>query len=296
MNSPKGARLAIILSMTVFGTIGAVVRYIDLPSSVTAMWRGVIGTPFLLLLLTLTGKKLSFSDIRSNIVPLLLAGTMLGFNWILMFEAYRFTSVAIATVCYYIAPIIVVAASPVLFGEKLGWSKLLCVAAAILGMLPISGLGISGLPVYGELRGVFLALGAAVLYAGIVICNKRLHGISAFDKTVVQLAVSAAVLLIYNLVTGKFAGIELSRLSLIMLIAAGIVHTGLAYYLYFGALGALPAQTAAILSYIDPVVAVLVSALVLGEGLTLPVIIGTVLIIGSAVVCDLIDAKATETE
>lgn len=287
MDREKTARLNVVLSMFIYGTIGLFVRYIPLPSSVIALARGVIGSLFLVLVLLLRRTWLSWSAIRAVLPRLCATGAMLGFNWILLFESYRYTTVATATLCYYMAPIILVALSPFVFKERMSLRKLLCVLAALLGMVFVSGVAKGGLPAAGELRGVFLALCAAVLYALIVISNKKLNGLSAYERTIMQLIISAIVLLPYDALTGAFTGLVLSPRTLLLLVTVGVVHTGVAYYLYFGAVEHLKSQTLAILSYIDPVVAVLLSALILHEPLGLLGALGAVLILGAALICEL---------
>ena len=287
MNNTSRARLNVIISMVIYGTIGLFVRNISLPSSVTSMVRAIIGAPFLLLVLAVKKQKLDIDSIKRNLRYLIISGALLGFNWILLFEAYRYTTVATATLGYYFAPIIIVALSPVLFKERLTLKKVLCVLAALLGMFFVSGVASNGVLKLSELKGILLSLGAACFYAAIVITNKQLKDISAYDRTVFQLALSAVLLIPYNLITGSFAGCSLDGLSLIMLLILGIVHTGIAYLLYFGSMDALPSQTLAIVSYIDPVVAVLVSALILRENVGLGEFLGAGLILGAAIISEL---------
>ena len=204
-------------------------RYIPLPSSLIAMVRGLLGAPFLLLVMLAQKKRLSGAAIRRNLPLLCVLGVLLGTNWILLFESYRFTTVATATLCYYTAPIFIVAASPFLLRERMTVKKLLCVLTALAGMVFVSGVAEKGIPSLAEFRGVLLALGAAVLYAAIVMLNKKLRDISAFDRTIMQLAISALVLLPYNLLGGSFQDISLSAFPALMLLVVGVVHTGFAY-------------------------------------------------------------------
>ena len=293
MSREAAARIRVLTSMALFGTIGVFVRAIPLPSSMIAMIRGFVGAPFLLLVLLLRRQRLSGAAIRQNLPRLCLSGAMLGFNWIFLFEAYRYTTVATATLCYYLAPILLVVASPFLFREKMTLRKTLCILTALVGMGFVSGAVQNGLPAAGERRGILLALCAAVLYAAIVIENKRLQGLSPFERTILQLLISALILLPYNLLTGSFAGMDLHAPVWPLLLVVGVVHTGLSYYLYFGSVADLNAQTLAILSYIDPVVAVLLSALVLREPLGPLDVLGAVLILGAALVCELPERHKT---
>ena len=277
------AKRNILMSMIIFGTVGIFVRYIPLPSATIALLRGALGMAFLLLLMCLTKKKINIADVKSNGVLLVLSAVALGCNWILLFEAYRYTTVATATICYYLAPVFLVLASPLL-GERLTKKKVLLCCVALTGMVFVSGVlrgGISG----G--RGIALATGAAVLYATVVMINKRLKEISAYDKTVVQLGAAALVILPYCLLTDGFDMSGMHMASFAALAVVCIVHTGIAYWLYFGSVKQVPSQTVALISYLDPVVAILLSAVLLGEPLGWQGIVGAILIIGSAVYSDL---------
>ena len=275
-----------ISSMLIFGTIGIFRRYIPLPSAFLAFSRGILGGLFLLAFLKLRGRKQEEKLPVQTVLWLVVSGAVMGVNWILLFEAYNYTTVAVATLCYYMQPTIVVLLSPVLFKERLTLRKGACAAVAVIGMVLVSGV-IGGGPQAGDPRGVLFGLGAAVCYAAVVIMNKKITGVEAFQKTKVQLMSAGIVMIPYLLLTGGFSVDGVSALTVILLLAVGIVHTGVAYVLYFGSLEGLKAQSAAIFSYIDPVAALFFSALFLREPLSLPGIAGAVMIIGSAVVSEI---------
>ena len=280
----------LIGSMVIFGTIGVVRRGVEAPSALIAMARGIVGALLLYLFVLLRGKKPDRGAIRRNLTLLLCSGAAMGVNWILLFEAYNYTTVATATLCYYMAPSFIILASPLVLGEALTGRKLLCVAIALGGMVLVSGVLEAGFAA-AELRGAALGLGAAGLYAGVILMNKRLCGIGAYDRTIVQLLSAGLVMLPYLLLTGGFAGLQLGKSALALLALVCLVHTGLAYALYFGSMDALPAHTLALFSYLDPVVAVLLSALLLRERLTVLTGLGAVLILGSAVLGELPDRR-----
>ena len=284
--------LMILGSMIIWGSIGIFRRFIPLPSSLIAFCRGLIGALFLILFITIRGKKIHAIS-RRPFLLLVLSGGLMGVNWILLFEAYNYTTVAAATLCYYMAPTIVVLLSPLLFREKITPRKGICAFLAVIGMILVSGVIESGMPERTELKGILLGLGAAVLYASVVILNKKTPGIDAFEKTIIQLASSAIVLLPYVLLTKQMTFTDISVTTVGMLLIVGLVHTGIAYAMYFGSVEGLRAQTVAILSYLDPITALILSALILGERLTLSGIIGAVLIIGAAIVSEITPASDT---
>ena len=286
----RSALLSLITSMVIFGTIGIFRRNIQLSSSMIALLRAAIGVLFLLIVLRVRGKKLDRAAIRSNALALLLSSGLMGLNWILLFEAYRYTSVATATLCYYMEPIILVLLSPIFLSERLTKKQMICVLAALMGMVLVSGVLETGFSGGAEMKGVLFGLAAALLYASVILINKRLRGIGAYDKTIMQLGLAAALLLPYTLLTGEFS-MSMDASSAVMMLLVGVVHTGFAYCLYFGSISGLRAQTVALLSYIDPVVAIVLSALLLGERMTIAGAAGAVLVLGATLVSELPERK-----
>jgi drug/metabolite transporter (DMT)-like permease len=276
-----------ITAMTIFGTIGLFVRWIPLPSAIIALARGFIGMLFLIVVMAVRKTPLSRQALRKNFFWLLISGGLLGFNWILLFESYRYTSVAVGTLCYYMAPILIILASPVILREKLTVKKVLCVLASLGGMVCISGVLSEGVPSAGELKGILLGLIAAVLYAAIVLCNKQIHEISAYEKTIFQLGISVLAMIPYCVLTVSPDTLTFSPRVVFLLILVGILNTGVTYYLYFGSMEYLSGQSVAVISYIDPVIAVLLSVLILREPMHLTEGIGAVLILGAAVTSEL---------
>lgn len=287
MNAVIRAKRDLIFSVSVFGTIGIFVRWIGLPSSVIALVRGAVGAAFLLLLARFRHAPIDRAALRSRWQLLLLSAAMMSFNWITLFEAYRYTTVATATLCYYMAPIFVTLISPILLKERLTARKLLCVSLALAGMVFVSGVPQSGLPGPSEAKGILLALCSAALYAGVILINKYLAGVPAYDRTLLQLAGAAAVMIPYILLTEDLSAMSVTPLGAVLLLIVAVFHTGWCYALYFGSMTVLSAQTVALFSYIDPIVAILLSALLLKEPLGWSGILGAALVLGSTLVSEL---------
>lgn len=262
-----------LLSMTIFGTIGLFVDAIPLASGAIALFRAVLGLGVLLLVMALTRQKLRLDVIKKDLLLLCISGGAMGLNWVLLFEAYRHTTVATATVCYYLAPAFLMLASPLL-GEKLTAKKLLCLGACLVGMVLVTG--IDG----GNFAGVAFGIGAAILYACVMFINRKIRYVSDYERTVTQMAMSIPVVLVYVLLGGGIRLEGMGATQWLLMAVVGIVHTGFAYFLYFGAVGKLPAGTVAVCSYLDPVVAVLLSAILIAP-IGTPAICGAVLILGS---------------
>ena len=277
---------ALISSMLIFGTLGIFRRYIPLSSAMLALFRGLLGSALLLILVFVKGGKLQ--KLKSRTVFLLaVTGALMGFNWMLLFEAYNYTSVAVATMCYYMQPTIVILLSPFVFSEKLTFKKLICAVAAIIGMVFVSGiLNGNGIKTR-DIKGILFGLGAAALYSAVVILNKKVVVKDVYEKSIIQLAAAAIILIPYLLLTEDITKTTLNGTAVCMVLLVGIVHTGIAYALYFGSMKNLKAQSIAVMSYIDPVFALLLSAVILHEGLTVYGAIGAILIIGSAFVSEI---------
>lgn len=286
-NTNRSNRL-FILSMFIFGTIGIFVRSVQVPSSILACARGFIGGLFLIAFMIATRKPFHTSAVAKKLILLILSGIAIGINWIALFESYRYTSVAISTLCYYMAPVFVLALSPIILKEKLSIKKVICIIMALIGMIFVSGLMTEGIPEGNHLTGILFGLTAAVFYATVMMINRFLKEVPAYEKTIVQLLSAAVVVLPYILMTNAAALAVWNTKTYILIIVVGIVHTGITYLLYFDAMGNMKAANIAIFSYIDPVVAILLSALLLSESMDIFGIIGSVLIIGAALMGDLL--------
>lgn len=275
------SKMSLAGAMVVFGTIGLFVRNIAMPSSVIAFIRGVVGAAFLVAFCLITGKKFSLDRVKEKLLLLCLSGAAIGINWIFLFEAYRFTTVATATLCYYMAPIFVIIMSSLIYKEKLTAKKICCTLVASAGMIFVSGVAETGIGSITEMKGVILGVLAAVFYSSVVLMNKSLGSVPAYDKTIVQLFGAAVVILPYCLVTVDVSDISLDKKSVIMLLIVSIVHTGISYTAYFGSMKNLQSQTIAIMSYIDPIVAVILSAVILKEKMSVLSIVGAVMILSA---------------
>ena len=282
----KLSLISLVFSMTIFGTIGIFRNYIPFPSAFLAMARGFIGSAFIFLFLIITKKGIDFSAIKKNLLLLIISGAFIGINWILLFEAYKYTTVSVATLCYYMAPLFVTAASAVLFKEKLNVKKVICIITAVFGMILVSGVA-NGTPIKSdEIIGIILGLGAAIFYSSVTLMSKKVKDISSFDITLVQLLSAAIVVMPYSLIFENisFEGANPGALWLVLLV--GILHTGIAYVMYFTSVKNLEASKVAIFSYLDPIIAIVLAALILKEEMSLTSGIGAALVLVSAFVSE----------
>lgn len=282
-------RMKYIVAVCLYGTIGMFLRYVQFPSEVVALCRGSIGAVFILLYLKAQHKKLDRKAVRKNLFWLILSGICLGLNWVFLFAAYMKTTVAVASLCNYMAPIIVIILAPVVLHERTDWRKVPCVLAAFLGIILVSGV-LNGGMTNGS--GVLMGLLAAMGFVCVVICNRKIHDIPALDKAAVQLAVSAVTVLPYVIFKNWGTPMPVDLRSVLIVLLLGILHTGVCYCFYFSGMGSLPVQTVAILGYLEPVVSVFCSAVFLQETMSLGGWIGAVLILAAAVISEIIPSPS----
>ncbi len=326
MGNTPSASAKMIAAMAIFGTLAPFVRQTGLPSGELALYRALIAVAVIGLYLALRGERVAWRQLKGELPLLAVSGAAMGVNWILLFQAYRYTTVSIATLSYYFAPVIVMIACPLLFRERMTRRQVACFALSTLGLVLVIGLGgpaaeqdhlrgiLFGLGaavfyaavilmnkglrqtatlglvlVIGlggpaaeqdHLRGILFGLGAAVFYAAVILMNKGLRQTAGLPRTVLQMLAAIVVLTPYVACTGGFHPELLDGTGWVCLLIVGLVHTGLAYCLYFSALKDLQGQRTAILSYVDPLVAVAVSVLVLGEGIGPWQLLGGGLILG----------------
>lgn len=273
------SRVTLIAAMAIFGTLAPFVRNIAVSSSELALYRAVLAAVLIGSFLLITKQKLPFKSLHKELPLLLLSGMAMGINWILLFEAYKYTTVAISTLSYYFAPVIVTALCPLLFREKLTGKQILCFVMSTLGLALVIGITDPGSG-SNNIAGVLFGLGAAVFYATVILLNKFIKGVAGIHRTFLQFLAAIIILVPY---VGFSGGVTLSNLDFtgwVCLLIVGLVHTGITYCMYFSSLKELPGQEAAILSYIDPLVAVIIGILILGEPLSWQQLVGGGLILG----------------
>ena len=278
MKETNRARWMLIVSMAVFGTLGPFVRNISVSSAELALYRAVLASVMIGLFLLVTRQRIPFGKIKKELILLLFSGMAMGINWILMFEAYKYTTVSVATLSYYFAPVIVTVMCPVLFREKMTKKQIICFIMSTVGIVLITGIGDVGGG--NDLLGILFGLAAACFYATVVLLNKFIKNVEGIHRTFLQFLAAIVILIPYVALTGGVTLGTMDGLGWACLLVVGLIHTGVAYCLYFSSLKFLPGQKAAILSYIDPLVAVVISVTVLGESMTAMQAVGGVLILG----------------
>ena len=280
------SKIQFLLSMIIFGTIGVFVRYIDLASSEIALLRALIGSLFLMTVIFLMKKKISWTLVKGNALFLVLSSIALGSNWIFLFQAYKHTTISNAALSYYFAPVFVLILSPLVLKEKLSVKKIICIGVAMVGMLLIvgnGGLSSSGLD---DLIGIGYGLMAAVFYASLMLFNKFIKNMDGLETTFIQLGTATLLLMPYVFFTEGFGILEVSSSSIPFIVILGVVHTGIGFLLFFSGMQKLKGQSIAALSYVDPITSLVISAVILQEQMTFVQILGGVLLLGSTFISE----------
>ena len=277
MNKKNQAKILMILVMFTFGTMAPFVRNINVSSSELALYRAILAITLVGLYIFITKQKFDLQSIKKEMILLLLSGAFMGINWILLFEAYKYTTVSVATLSYYFAPVLVMILSPIIFKEKMTVKQLLCFIFSTIGIVLITGTASGGA---NDFLGILFGLGAAVLYATVTLLNKFIKGVSGIQRTFTQFISAIIILFPYVCLTEGLNFSTLTSVGWFSLLVIGVVHTGITYCVYFSIIEYLTGQQIALLSYIDPLVAVLVSVVWLHESITLMQIIGGLLILG----------------
>ena len=293
MDEINKSRLQLIFTMLLFGTIGALSRYINMPSSIICLGRAFFGAITILILLAIRKEKPDAEAIRRNLGWLTLSSVLMCCNWICQFEAYKYTTIATSTLCYYMQPVFYILAGAAVLREKLTAKKIICVAVAFCGMILVSGVLQTGFHI-SELKGAIFGVTGGFFYAMVVLINKYMKDISPVNTTIMQLALVSVIMLPYSAATGAFSEVNVTLTGIICLLILGVLHTGIGYIIYFDAVNKLPAQTVGILSYIDPVEAVMLSAFLLKEPVGIYTIAGAAMILGAAAVSELTGDKESE--
>lgn len=278
MKKVMNPRLMLVVSMTIFGTLGVFVRNIPVSSGELALYRAVLAALLIAVFLIVTRQKIPFANIKKEVPLLLASGVAMGINWILLFQAYKYTTVSLATLSYYFAPVIVTVVCPVLFREKLTGKQIVCFIMSTVGLVMIIGIGDIGGGT--DFIGILFGLGAAVFYATVILLNKFIKNVEGIHRTFLQFISAIVTLLPYVMLTSGVTLGSMNGFGWVNLLIVGLIHTGVTYCMYFSSLKELPGQKAAILSYIDPLVAVLISVTILGETMTWQQVVGGILILG----------------
>lgn len=275
----KRAYTKYILALLLFGTNGIVASRIALSSYEIVLLRTMIGSLLLIALFLLNKGHFQFYRRKKDFLFLAISSMAMGISWMFLYEAYQQIGVSLSSLLYYCGPVIVMALSPLLFREKLTLPKIFGFALVLLGLVLVNG------NIVGDTQshwGILCGILSAVMYAFMVICNKKAVQITGMENATLQLTVSFLTVAVF-VTAVKGIQVDATSADLPWILLLGLVNTGIGCYFYFSSINDLPVQTVAICGYLEPLSAVVFSVLLLKESMSLAQVIGAVLIIGGAV-------------
>jgi len=274
----KSAYFKYIAALLLFGSNGIVASHIALSSYEIVFTRTLIGSLLLILLFAFSRQKAQVGKNKAHLAYLAISGVAMGASWMFLYEAYVQVGVSVASLAYYCGPVIVLILAPLLFGERLSSTKLLGFLAVILGMFFVNGQAVAQ---GGTAWGLFCGVMSAIMYAFMVIFNKKAVSITGLENATWQLLTSFLTVAVFVGLKQGFV-VNMAPGSLAPVLLLGIVNTGIGCYFYFSSIGHLPVQTVAIFGYLEPLSALLFSAALLGEKLSWLQLGGAALILGGA--------------
>ncbi len=193
------------------------------------------------------------------------------------FTALRLASASLVSLVLYLYPVFVAGLAAVILKERLTATKLVALAVALAGAALTIGFGGGGTP-----AGVAAALGAALAYSLYIIAGTRLlRSVAPIPATAVIMASTGLVYA--GLVAVRGPVWPATARGLLAIVAIAAISTVLATTTFFAGLERIGPTNASLLSTFEPVVAVVLAALVLGERLAPLSLLGGALILAAAI-------------
>ncbi len=280
-----------IFALLLFGSNGIVASFIDLSSQNIVLLRTLIGSILLIAIFFLSGGRLTFYKYKKQFAFLTISGIAMGTSWMFLYEAYERIGVSIASLLYYCGPVIVMVLSPLLFNERLTVNKALGFLAVVVGVVLINGYAFDG---NGDIFGIVCGLLSAIMYAFMVICNKKAKDIVGIENSTLQLTIAFLTVAIFVGLKQGYA-MRTAPTSIVPILILGLLNTGIGCYFYFSSIGKLKVQTVAICGYLEPLSAVIFSVIFLKETMLPLQIVGAILIIGGAMIGEPVKPKRTKS-
>ncbi len=282
-----------IFSLFLAGTNGIAASFMSLSSYEIVFLRCVLAFLMLLALYLILYKgHFTFFHHPRALILMILSGFSMGANWMFLYEAYDEIGVTLATLACYCGPIIVMLLSPLLFRERLTLPKLAGFAVVLVGIVLVNGqvflAGNSG-------WGLFCGLMTMITYACMVIFNKFATEINGIENSLILFFVSTLTVAVF-LISQQGLTLSISASDWPPILYLGLLSTGVGNHLFFTCMKRLPAQTVSVCGYLEPLVAVILSALILHESLSPAQFIGAACILGGALFCELIPNKKAHAD
>lgn len=270
-------RIKLALVMIIWGSLGVFTRSIPLSALSMAFLRAFIALPVLFLVMKI--KKAERVKLQL-LKPYMISGILLGFGWLTLFYGFKHTSIASAVMIYNMCPVYVMIAAPLILKETISKIQIGVILISFLGLFLIVSHNLS--EGYGSM-GLLLSAVSGMLYAAIVLINRSIK-VRADNQTAtfVQILTAMIVLLPFVIFEGNILTVvSLDKLAVFYTILLGILHTGIAYTMFFSLYEHMKSVEIVSYSYLEPLFGILFSVIFLGETLTLPQMIGGAMILGS---------------
>ncbi|HJJ29338.1 MAG TPA: DMT family transporter [Methanocorpusculum sp.] len=279
------AALLLTLSVLITGANGILANSTGETSAQIVFLRTLIASLFMLALFLVTRHKFTFYKNPRDFALIAASGCSMGISWLFLYEAYLEIGVSLATLLYYIGPVIIMILAPVLFKEKHTPANLLGFGIVLAGVLLVNGIAVkNGVVPFGILCGTL----SAVFYACMMAFSKKITVMKGIENPMFQFIFSFLIVALYVSFTGGYGFmLAISPHDWLMFAILGIVNTGIATTLYFVTVPRVKARSLAVISYFELLSAVIFSAIFLGEILTPLQIAGTACIVGGALFAEL---------
>lgn len=271
----KSAFIKLSIAMTIFGSIGFFSRLTGLPSMELVFVRCISATVFLTAFWLISGHYKQEKWQKKEMTTIIIGGIFLVLNWIFFFASFEKTAITVAISIYNLAPILVLVIGWIFFKDRIKWIGVGAVTLAFIGTVLISGVRPSDLMNRTSVAGPVYALIAACLYALVIITGKYIKHASPYLVTIIQTFIGVIMLLPfvhYSLYA------QLTAANWFYSIFTGVVHTGVVYLLFYESIRSLPTPILSALTYLDPLVAILLDVVITGFVPTFLQIVGILLI------------------
>lgn len=275
--------LKFVIALLMFGSNGILAHYISLDSFQIVLFRTFFGCITLLLLMKLCKHPFTFLQHKRSFIFLILSGVSIGISWLFLYEAYQQIGVNIASLIFYCGPVLVMAASPLLFKEKLTRQKMICFMVVFAGIILINSRALQD---QHTKSGLITSALSAFMFACMIAFNKKTSPITGMENAAFQMTFAFLTVLI---VVAFKQGLSfyIPQGDFLPILALGVLNTGFGSYLYFSAISTINVQTVALVGYVEPLSAVIFSFLILKEQLLPLQILGALLITLGAILSEI---------
>ncbi len=285
-------RMKLVLVMIIWGSLGVFTKSIPLSALHLAFLRALIALPVLWGVMKLQkADKVEWALLK----PYLVSGALLGFGWLTLFYGFKHTSISSAVIIYNMCPVYVMIAAPLILKETISKLQITVIFFSLLGLILIVGNNL--LAGYGYM-GMALSAVAGMLYATIILINRSITcRVDNQTATFVQIVTAMLVLLPFVVLDGSILTVvHLDARAVVYTILLGIVHTGVAYTLFFSLAAHMKSVEMVAYSYLEPLFSILFSVIIVGEKLTILQIIGGIFILGSTYIGELRKDRTISTD